>query len=156
MSTHVHPRRGPLALLSALRVLAFAVLLTVTLGAGTAHAAPGHDLGTSDWRDDLLRGIVLSDAQRARIDSIQSVYSVRLAAQRRASAGTSEEGAAWAVWLRLQREQRNAIRAALTPDQQRTFDSNAEGARERMRSEIHRVERKPRWWLRTLLDLLDL
>lgn len=141
MPTDAHLRGGPRTLLRRLRTLTLAVLLV--LGATPALAAGLDDGG--DWRDELLQGIVLTEAQRARLDSIQAVYAARLAIQRRAALGESSDGAPWALWLRLQREQRNAIRAALTPDQQRTFDANAEAARERMQAEVRRATPRSRW-----------
>jgi Spy/CpxP family protein refolding chaperone len=85
-----------------------------------------------DPRLDLLRGIELTAAQKARIDSIQSRHdSVRAAVQ---SSSTSSAETVMRMMPHMQ-QQRTAIRSVLTPPQQAVYDSNVTELREWMRKE---------------------
>jgi Spy/CpxP family protein refolding chaperone len=79
-----------------------------------------------------LRGIELTAAQKARIDSIQSRHdSVRAAVQ---SSSTSSAETVMRMMPHVQ-QQRTAIRSVLTPPQQAVYDSNVTELREWMRKE---------------------
>lgn len=84
----------------------------------------GRGGGPGRMFDRLFEGITLSDAQRAKVDSIRASYRDRMMAAR-------DSGGDRSRMRQMMDEQRTAIRAALTPEQQATFDANWE----RMRSE---------------------
>ena len=86
-------------------------------GRGGRFGGPGRDMR-------MFEGITLSDAQRAKVDSIRASYRDRMMAARDGGVDRSQ-------MRQMMDEQRTAIRAVLTPEQQATFDKNWE----RMRSE---------------------
>jgi hypothetical protein len=87
----------------------------------------------------LFEGITLSDAQRAQVDSIQGAARARMMAQMAAGQDPrAMDDAARAEWRRQRQAemqaQRDALRALLTADQQKTFDGNAARMQERARA----------------------
>jgi Spy/CpxP family protein refolding chaperone len=101
--------------------------------------------------DGLLRGITLSDAEKARVEAIHTRYvaeakplrdSLRPALQKLRAARQARDSAAVRVALekaRVEREkfrtvmerQRAEIRSALTPENQKSFDANAKTLEQR-------------------------
>lgn len=69
----------------------------------------------------LLKDITLSPAQQAKIDSIQSKYREQLQ--------TARQGGDREAMRSLMEKQRDEIKAALTDEQKKTFDKNAEDMR---------------------------
>ncbi len=137
-STTRSPRRGAIAAaLAAVLCAAPAVLAaqpaTTQPPAGTAGQPPmGGGPGMGGRRGGpmqmLLEGVTLTDAQRAKFDSMQTANRARMQAMR-GQGGQAAQGAAPDSAARAQRRQemdaqRTAMRAMLTPDQQKTFDAN--------------------------------
>ena len=86
----------------------------------------------------LLEGITLDAAQQAKVDSIRAVFVERGAGARRdRSAGgdaqARPDSAAMTARRQMMQEQQDAVRAVLTPEQQKTFDANVEKVRQRPR-----------------------
>lgn len=77
--------------------------------------------GRGDAR--LFEGITLSDTQRAKIDSIRASYRERMRAARDSGGDRSQ-------FRQMMEEQRMAIRAVLTSEQQQTFDRNVQQMRD--------------------------
>ncbi len=122
--------------------------LALTLGAGIAAAqapaqagtqdhgrsgqAEGHRRGGRGPEALLLKGITLSADQQARVADLQKQWRAdhpngarRDSAQGQRQRPTAEQRAAMQQRMQERMEQRaTAIRAILTPDQQRTFDAN--------------------------------
>jgi Spy/CpxP family protein refolding chaperone len=102
-------------------------------------------------RNELLRGITLNDAEKARVKAIHTRYvaetkplrdSLRPALQKVRAARQARDSAAVRVALenaRVEREkirsvmerQRAEIRSALTPENQKLFDANAKTLEQR-------------------------
>jgi Spy/CpxP family protein refolding chaperone len=112
-------------------------LLAVTFGVAATAAAqtpagpPAR--GPARMQAMLLEGITLSAAQLARVDSISAKYRVQYPEM---TPGTPPSGADRAKFRALAQEQRDAIRAVLTAEQQSVFDQNAAKMRERMRTRM--------------------
>ena len=71
----------------------------------------------------LLQGITLAPAQQASVDSINTAFQARMPAF---TPGTPPDSAARAQRMTLTTERDAAMRAVLTPDQQRVWDTNAQ------------------------------
>ncbi len=79
----------------------------------------------------LMQGITLSDAQRAQLDSVQAAGRTRMQAMRSQMMQGGPPDSATMMQFRHEMEsQRTAMRAILTPDQQKTFDANLAKMRE--------------------------
>lgn len=78
----------------------------------------------------LFEGITLSDAQKAKIDSIQSAGRARM--QGMMQPGSPPDSAARATMRQEREAQQTAMRNVLTADQQKTYDANVAKMRERM------------------------
>jgi Spy/CpxP family protein refolding chaperone len=117
--------------MKALRIMALAGAL-VALGAPAAHAQGGGGGGQNRgarMMEMLMKDITLTDAQKAKVDSITTAYR----AQMPQMGGGQMDDAARAK-MREMREKQNAdIRAVLTDDQKKTFDKNVEEMRNRPR-----------------------
>ena len=115
------------------RILALAGAL-VALGAPSAYAqggaGPGRG-GPGRMTERLMEGITLSEAQRAKVDSIVQASSARMPAMTR---GQPMDSTARAKRMEIMQQQNTAIRGLLTPEQQTTFDKNVETMRQNMRN----------------------
>ena len=139
--------------------LAIAAVLTVgTVAQAQSTTAPRqhqrHGAGRENGdrvRGGLLRGITLSDAEQARVKSIHAKYaaeakslreSLRPAMQNVRTARQQRDSVALkAAWDRtagdrqklqaLMQRERAEIRAALSPENQKTFDANAKQLEQR-------------------------
>jgi Spy/CpxP family protein refolding chaperone len=78
----------------------------------------------------LLSGITLSDAQKATVDSIQAAYRTQMPAT---TPGSAPDPSARAARRELMMKEQAAIRAVLTPEQQKAFDENVAHMRQRGR-----------------------
>jgi Spy/CpxP family protein refolding chaperone len=143
------------------RVIGFAIAAILTVGtsvqaqstaqqprhearrAGRMHGGPG--------RGGLLRGITLSDAEKAQMKTIHAKYGAEAKALREAMRPAMQDVrtarqkrdsvAAKAAWDRtagerqklqaLMQQERAEIRAALTAEHQKVFDANAKQLEER-------------------------
>ena len=86
----------------------------------------------------LMEGITLSDAQRVKVDSISRAFGERARAQRDLARTPGQDNAdaprpdsatraaRYAQMRQQMTERTTAIRAVLTPDQQKTFDANVQ------------------------------
>lgn len=77
----------------------------------------------------LLEGITLSADQKTRVDAVTATYQVRLDSARQEMMAARQAGQPMApermrALRALQTEQRAALRAVLTPEQQVRFDTN--------------------------------
>ncbi len=107
---------------------------------GAGHGARRQGPG----RDPLLRGITLSDAEKAKLHSIDAQHAAQMKALRkqdkpdmeamRAARQRGDSAAVRALWEKskgqrdqmqqLMLSQRNDVRAALSPENQAKFDAN--------------------------------
>ena len=71
----------------------------------------------------LFRGITLTTAQRARVDSIEAAYQPRMRAL--FTPGQRPDSATRVRMGELRQAEHRDLRAVLTPDQRRIFDKNA-------------------------------
>lgn len=130
-------------------LFAGAVLAAGVAGSAAAQppegGAPGGSMGGpmrggpgGGMQRMLFEGIALSDAQKGVIDSIQTARRSAMRArmqQQGAQAGGPPDEAARGAMMREMRtameQDRAAVRAVLTADQQKTFDANLARMRER-------------------------
>jgi len=113
------------------RILALAGALAA-LGAPSAYAqggaGPGRG-GPGRMMERFMEGITLSDAQKAKVDSIVQAHSAHMPAMTR---GQPMDSTARAKRREVMQQQNTAIRGVLTPEQQTTFDKNVETMRQNM------------------------
>ena len=130
-STTRSPRRGALA--AALAAVLCAAPAVLSAQPATTQPPAGQPpmggAGMGGRRGGgmqmLLEGITLTDAQRAKLDSMQTANRARMQAMRaQGGQGAPMDSAARAQRRQEMEAQRNALRAMLTPDQQKTFDAN--------------------------------
>ena len=151
--------------------IAIVSLLTVGSVAQAQTAAPGvpqarqHRAGRFEsGRGRLLRGIKLSDAEKARVKEIRGTYqteskalrgSLRPAMQEMRSARQKHDTVAMkATWDRtaadrqkldaLMQRERDEIRSALTPEHQTQFDANVKQRAERRAGRKQGKTHRPR------------
>lgn len=145
-------------------LFAFALAALVAGAAGTAVAqppaggpppgaprgmGPGGPGGRGGMQALLFEGITLSDAQRAKVDSIQGARRAMMRERMQAMQGGTQGGtpgggmpdsatmAARRQEMRTAMEQdRAAVRAVLTADQQKTFDANVARMQARQRERM--------------------
>lgn len=112
--------------------------LWLTLGAmlwtipAAAQSAP--DSSAADPRLDLLRGITLSPAQKARIDSLNAEVEAH------AKAADAKSNSAGEVMVRLQSRlvaRDSAVRTILTPEQMIIYRRNLDSLRAWAKRERH-------------------
>ncbi|HJQ20658.1 MAG TPA: Spy/CpxP family protein refolding chaperone [Gemmatimonadaceae bacterium] len=111
------------------------VAALLAAGASTARAQDAQPQGQSPrggrMMAALFANITLSSAQQAKIDSIVDKYQApRMALMQD---GTLDQDARRAKMREIMAKQADEFKAALTPDQQKTFDQNLETMRSRMR-----------------------
>lgn len=124
--------------MKAIRMVAMgvALLVGVTVASTTANAQGGGQRsgmrsggGRMNMMSRLLQGIDLTSEQRAKIDSISEAFRAQMPAM---TPGQRPDSAARAARREAMQKETDAIRAVLTPDQQKTFDKNVEEMRSRM------------------------
>ena len=76
-----------------------------------------------------MEGITLSEAQKAKVDSIVQAHSAQMPAM---TPGQPLDSTARAKRMEVMQQQNTAIRGVLTPEQQTTFDKNVETMRQNM------------------------
>jgi len=79
----------------------------------------------------LLKGITLSDQQKAKLDSLQESHRVERMAF---TPGAPADSAQMAARRAMMRRHNDEIRALLTPEQQKVFDKNLEDMRAMMQN----------------------
>jgi len=111
------------------RIRVFALLAAlVAFAAPAAHAqgGGGGQGGRGRQMEMLMQGITLTDAQKASVDSIGQVYRAQMPPMQQ---GTPPDSATRAKMMEVRQKQYVAVRAVLTPEQQKTFDKNLEEMR---------------------------
>ena len=112
------------------RIRFFAGLATLcALAAPAAYAQGGGGQGRGRQMEMLMQGITLSDAQKASVDSIGQVYRAQMPPTQQ---GTPPDSATRAKRMEVMQKQVTAVRAVLTPEQQKVFDKNLEDMRANM------------------------
>jgi Spy/CpxP family protein refolding chaperone len=107
----------------------YAVLLSALLAlAATAAQAQTPMRGGARRMELLFKGITLTPAQQAKVDSIQGRYRSERPSF---TPGTPPDSATRDKIRALFQRERDDLRAVLTPDQQKTFDRNVEEMRQR-------------------------
>ena len=109
------------------RIVALAGM--VALAAPTAAFAQGGGGGQGGrgrQMEMLMQGITLTDEQKASVDSIGQVYRAQMPPMQQ---GTPPDSATRAKMMEVRQKQYVAVRAVLTPEQQKTFDKNLEEMR---------------------------
>jgi Spy/CpxP family protein refolding chaperone len=141
------------------RVIGFAIAGILTVGT-LAQAqstttqqrhASGREVRGERGRAGLLRGITLSDAEKTRVKAIHTKYSAEAKSLReslrpamqdvRAARQKRDSVAVKAAWEKsagdrqklqaLMQRERSEIRSALTPENQKVFDTNAKALEQR-------------------------
>ena len=111
------------------RIRVFGLLAAlVAFAAPAAHAqgGGGGQGGRGRQMEMLMQGITLTDAQKASVDSIGQAYRAQMPPMQQ---GTPPDSATRAKMMAVRQQQFAAVRAVLTPDQQKTFDKNLEEMR---------------------------
>ena len=93
-------------------------------GGGQGRGGPGRQM------EMLMQGITLTDAQKAKVDSIAQSFRAQMPAF---TPGQPPDSAARAKRMEVMGKQNAALREALTADQQKVFDKNLEEMRNRPR-----------------------
>jgi Spy/CpxP family protein refolding chaperone len=88
--------------------------------------------GGARMQQMLFEGITLTDAQKAKVDSITASYRQQMQSMPRPEPGTPPTEEQRAARQKMMQDQQAALRAVLTPEQQATFDKNVESMRSRM------------------------
>jgi Spy/CpxP family protein refolding chaperone len=120
--------------MKAIRVVALGALLLVA-GAVTARAQAGAtQQGQAGGRrpSPLLDNMMLTDAQKAKIDGINKKYQPEMQAIFESMSNGGDRAEARTKRQALLAKMQPEIRAVLTPDQQAIFDKNAAELNARM------------------------
>lgn len=100
-----------------------------------ANAQAGGGMGGGGGRGGrmmamLFKGIELTDAEKAQVDSIQAAYRAKMPAR---TPGQAPDPSARAAMRETMQKETADLRSVLTPDQQKVFDKNVEDMRNRQR-----------------------
>lgn len=79
----------------------------------------------------LMQGITLTPAQQTTVDSITTAFRAKMPAF---TPGTPPDSATRAQMMQVGQQRDAAIRAVLTPDQQRTWDTNMQTVQAQMQA----------------------
>lgn len=115
--------------MKAMRILAAGMLVLVATtaqaqgGQGGAMGPGGGQGGMQRQNEMLFKDITLTDAQKAKIDSIQTAGRAQMRELMQAGGGM-QDPAAREKMMDARKKQNDAIRAVLTPEQQTQFDKN--------------------------------
>lgn len=85
----------------------------------------------------LMQGITLTPAQQASVDSITTAFRAKMPAF---TPGTPPDSATRAQMMQVSQQRDAAIRAVLTPDQQRTWDTNMVA----VQAQMQQMQQQPR------------
>jgi Spy/CpxP family protein refolding chaperone len=109
------------------RIRFFVVLAALfAFAAPAAYAQGGGGGGQGRGMERLLQGVTLTDAQKASVDSIGQAFRAQLPPMQQ---GTRPDSATRAKRMEVMQKQYAAVRAVLTPEQQKVFDKNLEDMR---------------------------
>jgi len=104
-----------------------ALSATVASAQNPPPGGPGGPGGMGNRRMQMMMtGITLTPQQQARVDSITTAFRAQMPAF---TPGAPPDSAAMALRRTLSARQDSTIRTLLTPEQQATWDRNAEQAR---------------------------
>ena len=119
--------------MKAIRVVALSALLLV-VGAVAAHAQAGAtQQGQAGRRPSpLLDNMMLTDAQKAKIEGIYRKYQPEMQAIAESMNGGGDRADAFRKRVSLLEKMQPEVRAVLTADQQPVFDKNVAEMRARM------------------------
>ena len=109
-----------------------AIASTVGSNVATAQGGGGGGMGRGGARmmEMLMKGITLTDAQKAQVDSIQAKYQKEMPQM---TPGTPPSAEDRQKMMDLRQKQNAEIRAVLTDEQKTVFDKNQEEMRANMR-----------------------
>ncbi|MDB4878984.1 MAG: hypothetical protein JWL60_430 [Gemmatimonadetes bacterium] len=112
--------------MKAIRIVALGALLLVA-GALTARAQGGASQQGQGGRrpERLLDNMMLTESQKAKIESITRKYQPEMQAIYESMNGGADRSEARTKMVALRDRMQPEIRAVLTPDQQAIFDKNA-------------------------------
>jgi Spy/CpxP family protein refolding chaperone len=111
--------------------LGAALLLAVApMANAQAGGGMGGRGGGSRMMAMLFKGIDLTDAEKAQVDSIQAAYRAKMPAR---TPGQAPDPSARAAMREVMQKETADLRNVLTPDQQKVFDKNVEDMRNRPR-----------------------
>lgn len=118
--------------MKAIRMLVATALVLVAMpmaaqggmGGGQGGMGGGQGRGAMQQRQNemLFKGITLTDAQRAKVDTLQTAQ--RTAMQEMMQSGAMQDPAARERVAEMRTKHNNDIRALLTPEQRTQFDKN--------------------------------
>jgi Spy/CpxP family protein refolding chaperone len=109
-----------------------AALLLAVAPMANAQAGGGNGGGRGGARmmEMLFKGIDLTDAEKAQVDSIQAAYRAKMPAM---TPGQAPDPSARAAMRETVQKETADLRKVLTADQQKVFDKNVEEMRNRRR-----------------------
>ena len=110
------------------RIAALVGLMAFAAPAAYAQGGGGGQ-GRGRQMEMLMQGITLTDAQKASVDSIGQAYRAQMPPMQQ---GTPPDSATRAKRMEVMQKQVTAVRAVLTPEQQKVFDKNLEDMRANM------------------------
>ena len=111
--------------LGAALVLAVAPMANAQAGGGN-----GGGRGGARMMETLFKGIDLTDAEKAQVDSIQTAYRAKMPAR---TPGQAPDPSARSAMRENMQKETADLRKVLTADQQKVFDKNVEEMRNRRR-----------------------
>ena len=98
-----------------------AALIAFAAPSAFAQGGGGQGGGRGRQMEMLMKDITLTDAQKASVDSITQSFRAQMPAF---TPGQPPDSAARAKRMEVMQKQTAAVRAVLTPDQQKVFDKN--------------------------------
>ena len=115
--------------LGAALVLAVAPMANAQAGGGMGGNGGGR--GGARMMEMLFKGIDLTAAEKAQVDSIQAAYRAKMPAM---TPGQAPDPSARAAMRENMQKETADLRTVLTADQQKVFDKNVEEIRNRRRT----------------------
>ena len=106
-----------------------AAMLAFAAPAAQAQGGGGGQGGRARAMEMLMQGITLTDAQKVSVDSIGQVFRAQMPPMQQ---GTPPDSATRAKRMEIAQKQYAAVRAVLTPEQQKVFDKNLADMRANM------------------------
>jgi len=106
-----------------------AALIAFAAPAAYAQGGGGGGQGRGRMMERLMTGITLTDAQKTTTDSIAQVFRAQMPPMQQ---GTPPDSATQAKRMEVMSKEFDAMRKALTPDQQKVFDKNVEDIKANM------------------------
>lgn len=113
--------------MKAFRILALGALLVIAGAVAASAQAGGSQRGDAAGRrpDRLLNNLLLTDAQRAKVEGITRKYQPQMQAIYQSMNSGGDRGQVRQQVMALRSQMQPELRAVLTSDQQTIFDRNA-------------------------------